>query len=379
MKGKTTRIRIGTALLAGCIGILRAGNAMPFNTPPSMSPDSMCCAGKQPAWVTLPEIAPDESGYAAGVSAMYAGATGDVLIAAGGANFPAIPAAEGGKKVFYDGIYLLRDGAWSRVGTLPAPAAYGVCFPLADGLVLVGGANASGALRSVIRLCAKKDEVILCELPALPHAVEQAAGAAIDGILYIAGGLSDGKPSPALLALDTKTVEPQWRTLAPLPEAFVQPVMAASAGRLYLWGGFDPEKGTVSAKGYRYDPATDIWCEIPGLPDGGTLTGGCAATLADGRIACAGGVDRAIFSAALRLPAEKLRDYLSQPPAAYRFRRELWIFDVETERWSLVGASDRTARAGATLVPFDGGLCLLGGEIKPGIRTPDVCRTDNLK
>lgn len=379
MKGKTARIRIGAVLLAGCVGILRVGNAMPFNTPPSMSPDSMCCTGKQPAWITLPEIAPDESGYAAGVSAMYAGAVGDVLIAAGGANFPAIPAAEGGEKVFYDGIHLLRNGAWSRAGKLPAPAAYGVSLPAGHDLVFIGGANASGALRSVLAISLKDGEAVLRKLPALPFAVEQAAGAAIDGILYIAGGLSDGKPSSTLLSLDTRAANPRWRTLAPLPEAFVQPVMAASAGRLYLWGGFDPAKGTVSAKGYRYDPATDIWCEIPGLPDGGTLTGGCAATLADGRIACAGGVDRTIFAAALQFPAEKLRDYLSQPPAAYRFRTEVWIFDPASEQWSPAGASCRTARAGAALVPHAGGLYLLGGEIKPGIRTPDVCRTDHLK
>ena len=79
---------------------------------------------------------------------MYAGAAGDALIAAGGANFPDVPAAEGGEKTFYDGVFLLRGGVWNRAGRLPAPAAYGVTFPVGDGLVLAGGANASGALRS---------------------------------------------------------------------------------------------------------------------------------------------------------------------------------------------------------------------------------------
>lgn len=331
------------------------------------------------SWHSQPETTSTEAGYAAGVSAMYAGAVRDALIVAGGANFPDVPAAEGGKKTFYDVIFLLRGGVWSQAGRLPAPAAYGVTFPVGDGLVLAGGANASGALRSVVKIRPRGKKIITTELPALPCAVEQAAGAAVDGKLYLAGGIADGVPSAALYMLDTHATKPQWQILAPVPEAFVQPVMAASAGHLYLWGGFDPRDGSVSNKGYCYDPSADAWREISGVPDNGTFVGGCAATLADGRILFTGGVNRSIFAAALRLAPSELGAYLSQPPAAYHFRTAAWIFDPISGQWSQAGVSGRTARAGASLVPYAGDIYLLGGEIKPGIRTPDVCRTDSLK
>lgn len=245
--------------------------------------------------------------------------------------------------------------------------------------MLAGGANTSGALCSVVKLRPKGEKIVAAELSALPCAIEQAAGAAVGRKLYLAGGIANGTPSAALYMLDTRAAKPRWQVLAPVPEAFVQPIMAASAGRLYLWGGFDPRNGSVSDKGYCYDPIADAWSEIPGVPDGGTFVGGCAATLADGRILCTGGVDRDVFTAGLRLPPAELGAYLSQPPAAYRFRAVAWIFDPVSGQWSRTGVSGRTARAGASLVPYAGGVCLLGGEIKPGVRTPDVCRTDGLE
>lgn len=361
------------------VGILYEGSTAQLLFQAVRLRDVVRSSDEKIAWSSMPRITSEEEGYAAGVSAQYAGTVGDLLISAGGANFPAVSAVEDGEKRFYDGIYCYRMGIWTRAEKLPAPAAYGVTYSTGRELILAGGANATGALRSVVTLRPKGKKISLGELPPLPRAVEQAAGAALEGRLYIAGGIVDGKPSAALLVLDTRSAKPRWRALSPVPEVFVQPVMAASAGRLYLWGGYDPDKGTVSVNGYCYDPATDAWREIPGVPDGGTFVGGAAATLADGRILCTGGVDRAVFGAALSLAPDKRREYLSRPPAAYRFRSTSWIFDPAVERWSATGVSGRTARAGAALVPYTGGVCLLGGEIKPGVRTPDICHTQNIR
>ena len=46
-----------------------------------------------------------EPGFSLGVSACYAGIYQGELLIAGGCNFPETPAAEGGKKKFYQGIY----------------------------------------------------------------------------------------------------------------------------------------------------------------------------------------------------------------------------------------------------------------------------------
>nr|MDE5638509.1 hypothetical protein [Odoribacter sp.] len=50
----------------------------------------------------LPELwVSGKEGDRQGVSAPYAGMSGDRLVVAGGCNFPGVPAAEGGEKVYY--------------------------------------------------------------------------------------------------------------------------------------------------------------------------------------------------------------------------------------------------------------------------------------
>lgn len=333
------------------------------------------------AFGALPEIGPADAGFAQGVSALCAGEVSGVLIAAGGANFAGTPAAEGGAKCFYDGIWMLRglkEGkpAWREAGRLPEPMAYGMAWQLPGELVIAGGANASGPLRRVLSLRPRGGKVVVRQLPDLPFAVEQGAAASDGGVLYLAGGLADGKPSCEVLACDVRSGERVWRRLPPLPEPFVQPVAFASAGRLYVWGGFDPVGRRVADYGYCCDPATGRWERIAGLPDGGTMTGAAGAVLADGRLLVAGGVDRGVFSGALALDPARQRAYLSQPPAAYRFRSALWLFDPVSATWSKAGVSGRAARAGAALAAVGGDAVMLGGETRPGIRTPQVWRID---
>ena len=325
----------------------------------------------QAVWLPAPQVVSGDAGYDSGVSAMYAASAGDVLIVAGGANFPDVPAADGGRKAFYDYIYVYDGGGWRCAGRLPEPAAYGVGWSYGGRMVIAGGANGNGALRKTYVIEIAGDSAVVSECRELPCAVEQAAGTSIDGRLYMVGGIAGGVPSGRLYMLDTESYDAGWSELAPLPEPFVQPVAAASGGRLYVWGGFDSASGSVGGRGYCYDPQRDEWTAVAGHPDGGTFTGGCALTLADGRILCVGGVDREIFAAALQLPAERMREYLTQPVDSYRFQRVMHIFDPAAGEWQSAGEAACTARAGASLVAFGDAVWLLGGELKPGIRTPE--------
>lgn len=319
-------------------------------------------------WHAAARVESGDARYDKGVSAMYAGVADGLMVIAGGANFPDVPAAEGGGKAFYDHIFVGDGETWHRAGSLPERAAYGVSFQCGDGVVIAGGTNESGPLRSVFKLNPYSvDSVSVTVLPPLPFAVEQAAGAEVGGWLCLFGGIADGKPSAELLAFDGEG----WRRLTPAPEPMVQPVAASSGGRLYVWGGFDSAAKSAGGNGYCYDPQRDEWSAVAGHPDGGTFTGGCALTLGDGRILCTGGVDRGVFSAALTMPAERSREYLSQPIEAYRFQRSVRIFDPVSGEWNCEGESACTARAGASMLLFGGDVWLLGGELKPGVRTPE--------
>ncbi|MDE7125553.1 MAG: sialate O-acetylesterase [Muribaculaceae bacterium] len=76
--------------------------------------------------------------YSKGVSAAFAGRLGNRTVVAGGANFPDVPAAKGGKKAYYDDVYYLPDGGkkWMKAkGRLPYKVAYGASFTTEEGII----------------------------------------------------------------------------------------------------------------------------------------------------------------------------------------------------------------------------------------------------
>lgn len=358
----------GTAILAALLSLLAGAS---------------CSHGGSGSWrwSVLPSV-DASTDYGKGVSAAAAGDISGRLVVAGGANFPDTPAAEGGRKHFYDDIMVLDSGAWLRAGTLPAPTAYAAVYPLSERIIIAGGANEAGSLAEVYSLTVDEAHdgqsgifASVHSMPSLPVPIEQAAAARNGDMLYLAGGLSDGVPSVTLYALNL-ACDGGWEAVAEMPEPFVQPVAAAYGGTVYIWGGFDPARRITADYGYAYDTAKGVWRRIEGHPDGGTMTGATAVQDADGRMFVTGGVDKRIFDSALNMPAEQSADYLSQPAEYYRFRRTTAVFDPETESWSIAGESEHTARAGAAAVLSSGRLTVINGETKPGIRSSEIVQTN---
>ena len=116
----------------------------------------LCLALRVVAVEPLPDL-PDPLGRAGMMAAVLKDRAGqEVILAAGGSNFPGKMPWEGGTKVFYKDIFLLKktDGqwAWRKVGELPTPNAYAAfaATPARDGLVIAGGCNAEGHLADVV-------------------------------------------------------------------------------------------------------------------------------------------------------------------------------------------------------------------------------------
>lgn len=324
-------------------------------------------------WQPAPAVEPFTPGYKAGVSAIFAGKVAGVPVIAGGANFPDTPVWEGGKKAFYSDMYAFEEGEWRYVGALAEPLAYGMTAPVGrDRILLIGGAGYNGSVGQVTAVARdEKGSWRQTAMPSLPVAIQEGAAASAGSIVYVAGGVADGKPSSSLMALDIADTDKGWQTLAPMPEPLVQPVMVSVGDRLYLWGGCNPAAGTVSGRGYMYDPSTDCWNEIAGHPAGGTFTGAAAVALPDGRVMCLGGVDCEVFTPALKYTGAEIREYQTRPVEAYRFQRVNWIYDPASDKWEACGEAQCVARAGAAALCVPDGVWLIGGELKPGIRIPE--------
>ena len=325
---------------------------------------------------SLPEI--QATGYEKGVSAPYTGVVGKQWVVAGGANFPDKPLLEGGAKKVYSDIWMYSaERDWDRIGEMPDAAAYGASFSLPEGMLLCGGSVAGKPSASVHLLKVKKGKAQLQILPALPDGIAEAGWSTDGKTLYIAGGVTASGASDAVYGC--RKGKWAWQRVATLPVPLVQPILFAAPGKIYVWGGYNPETLEVICNGWCLDTATGVWREAPGAPDNGTFIGASAVTLKDGRLLVAGGVDAKIFQKALRQGSEDKIPYLSQPPAAYRFRDSVWIFDPSGEEWNREGAWGRTALAGAGLAVSGDKVLVAGGEIKPGVRSPYIFTFDSRK
>ena len=300
------------------------------------------------------------------VSGHFAGIVDGKLTIWGGCNFPDIPCADGGQKVFY-------------------PKAYGASVTVPEGTVYIGGLGESGS----------DDAVSPAPLPNLPKPLDNFAACYGTDRIFVAGGQSNGVPNRDVYVLDWPDGK-EWVKLCELPdECRLQPCMAvqnAPEGKaLYIFGGYkaySQGEGVVYTKGLKLNLKTLEWQEtspaiLPSLGgDGGgcegaspqAIVGSCATTCGYSHILFFGGVDYNIFLSAIQGKQDSL--YLRHEPAWYKFRQSVLAYHTITDSWTTIPGDTALARAGAALTPFEGGWFYSGGEIMPGIRSAQVSRIE---
>ena len=328
----------------------------------------------------------EEQGFDKGVSACYCGVINGYLYIAGGCNFPDKPVAEGGKKRFYKAIYAAKLNAegnrleWKTVGQMPQPAAYGVSVTYENSLIFVGGNNETGGLTTAIRLRPTATGMQQEALPSLPHALDNMAGAVVGHILYVVGGNCEGVATQKVWSLDLKnTAKEGWKEEPSIPGiARVQPIAAAlEGGLLGVWGGFAPKTDSKAAQlamnGASYNAGCGTWTALPAPTDAigeEVFTGGATAIATPQKgVVVVGGVNKDVFLAAInKLP----EGYLLHEPEWYRFNQRVLCY--RDGNWTQLLQHPSVARAGCALAYWDGWVYVVGGELKPGIRTPEIVR-----
>jgi cyclically-permuted mutarotase family protein len=271
------------------------------------------------------------------------------------------------------------NSAWEKTGELPWTSAYGVTLQHGDKWYIIGGMNSTGATSTAY--CIDLESNGITNLPALPCTIDNAAGAISGTTIYVTGGNADGQASNRTFALEIGGKE--WKELPSMPSpARVQPVCAATDKHLYVWGGFTPgtaEMAAVHTDGVRYSFSSGNWEKLGNITADGdtiTLSGGFAIAACGNSIIAAGGVDKDIFLDAIsgRYDLVRKEDYMYKPASWYRFNNELLRFDATSGAWSTIATDSTFARAGAQIVNGGNALYQIGGELKPGIRTPGIYR-----
>lgn len=349
--------------------------------------------------VPLPPVPPDT--VQPGVAGPFAGIHGNILIVAGGANFPDTMPWHGGKKQYHDEIYLLHlpSGAegW-RVLTggegLPRPVAYGVSASVEAGVVCMGGETERGITDEVFIISVAGGRTLITPLPSLPVPLSNAAAAAAGSVVYIAGGQTPEGPSQALWSLDTEDVSSGWKRHADMPLALINSVMATIPGKnpeLWMLGGRTRGDGdatsVIRSEIFSYSVSSDHWTPEGDLTDGSRVLRLAAGTGAavDGRyIALFGGNDGSVFCqveallSAMAVEADTARlarmknEYISLQEGHPGFSGEVIILDTETRKCFSAGQVPGTPQVTTAAVATPWGTVIPSGEIKPGWRTAET-------
>lgn len=320
-----------------------------------------------------------------GVSGAMAGFIGEYLVIVGGANFPYKPLTEGGGKEFYNDIFVMKvntDNTLSNIdtGILPKKLATGIAIQSDKGLYIVGGENASGDSDSVYLITLQGTKPMVKEIAKLPFT--WAAGAAFinKDNLYLIGGRQDKKSSNKVWAYNLQTYTK--KSLASIPgESRVQMPFTVIGNKLYLFNGLGALTLTDT---YSYDFTKDTWQTLEETTLNNksfTVAGGAAIPLTKDEILIIGGVNKEIFDDAVTqlgtLKGSALdkfkKEYFARTPEEFKFSKEMMIYNTAKNKWSSLGTLSFIGGAGPfPLVRKDNKIWHISGEIKAGVRTPEI-------
>lgn len=292
---------------------------------------------------------------------------GSVFIG-GGCNFPDKPLVDGGKKVFYDDIYLKKDnGKWEKAGRLPIPLAYSSVVTIKDKAYIIGGSNSEGLSDRVFQIGFPAGKLSITECCRLPFGLDQASASTYKNKIYIAGGNSGGAKD-FLFEYDPVRKK-GWKKLDNMPEPMIQPQCIAYEGNIFVFGGLNDSSSPKEAlnHGYKYSLKDRKWEKIDYPFESLTFTGSSALLFDNHYVLFFGGVNRDIFMEAIN---NLTPEYFKRDIDDYRFNRNIYCLDLSDNEWSIVSSDKIFALAGASVCTLNNTVFLSGGELKPGIRTP---------
>jgi len=177
-------------------------------------------------WTVAANIMNDDQ-PSIGFAGMVSGINKDVLLVAGGANFPNGMPWQGGKKNYSNQIYVLEKNKTSfqwnskNTSTLPHSIAYAGSATTEKGMVIAGGDNENGisAKANLLQWNVSKQRVEIKSLPDLPVAVTAPAMTANGNTVYALCGDEAKNSSSKCFYLNLEDRKPVWKSLPDAPIA----------------------------------------------------------------------------------------------------------------------------------------------------------------
>lgn len=307
-----------------------------------------------------------------GLAGAFSGFIGNNLLVAGGANFPEAKPWCGGVKTWWNTIYYkdIEDSSseWKiEKDILPASLAYGVSIELPEGVLCIGGCDSSQCYRDVFLIRINNGKInISNDWPSLPVPLANSTGALLNNKIYLAGGqesMEDQSASNYFFMLDLADRKRGWQTLSSWSgdsRGYAVSVVQSDGFDkcFYLFSGRDYKSNgyvKVLTDGFVYNPRLDSWKKLNlQFP----VMAGTALASGANHILFMGGVSRLIpgsdehpgFDNTIRLYHTITNTLIEKEVAPY-------LIPVTTN-----------------IASKENIFYITSGEIKPGIRTPDLLR-----
>ncbi len=328
-----------------------------------------------------------------GLAGPFAGIHHDIMLIAGGANFPDGLPWEGGQKKYHTAIYLygLSTGQpipLSSVDHLSKPLAYSASCNTIQGIVTAGGENANGYSTDafLFALDVQTQALNIQQLPSLPVATSNAVAVSCGQSVYLLGGETASGTADACWILDLNNPATGWKSFQPLPapRAYATAVVTGMPEnpQIVLLGG---RKKTVSgiseisASVFAYSLKEGSWTELKSLPY--PLSAGTAVAAGNDEIIVLGGDRAETFTrveqtlAAIAIADEKSKDslinqknqLLSNHPG---FSKAVLSYHPSTGICKEIGAIPFPSPVTTTALMYRDMIILPSGEIRAGVRTP---------
>ncbi|MGV3589105.1 MAG: Kelch repeat-containing protein [Adhaeribacter sp.] len=335
---------------------------------------------------------------ALGLAGPVVGVHHQVLVVAGGANFPDKMPWLGGAKKYYEDIYVFEKEAKGntikpnpKLFRLPNPVAYGASCSTSSGIICAGGENDKGITNQVllIQWDTATKKIAVRNLPDLPIAVTNAAITAINNKVYVGGGeMADGV-SNHFYSLNLNHTAAGWKQLPSLPKPISHAIMVMQSSSdhkyIYMIGGRKKNSNGISDLNdsvYRYDLKSSQWQPKQSLPY--ALSAGTGMATGTGEILLFGGDKGETFHKTEQLlaaiAAEKdhaKKQQLNQQKATLQaahpgFSKEVLQYNALTDTWKKLGTIPFEVPVTTTAVNWADGVLIPSGEIKAGVRTPQL-------
>ena len=344
-------------------------------------------------WANIAQLKNTNGTPSLGFAGAINGFSNHVLLVAGGANFPDKMPWEQGKKHFSKEINILKkvgeNWEWNTKfkTELPEPIAYCGNTVTPMGIVYAGGENETGLSNKAYLLnwIEEKNCVEIKQLPNLPVAITNISLTSIGNVVYAAGGDEKTKSSNQFLYLNLWSKSPVWKQLPNLPIALANAAVVANDGFIYVIGGRSKTNNGISDlhnSTFAFDLKSNSWRKMASI--GTNLSAAAAVALGNDHILILGGDNGVVFHqievylsqiAQAKTEAEKTRLTAAKNELVIHhkgFYKGVLVYNTLTNTWTKIGELPFLTPVTTTATKYENDIILSNGEIKPGIRTPNI-------